>query len=324
MGKIHTASRLFGGITMRPARIITAITLAAAVAATGSYLAVSTATPPSAASQPPATPSPASSAPTAKPQPGAGPNLPPSTTSPSGDQPTLGRCAASALAGSVLGTEGAAGTIYTTIGLRNTSAKPCTVKGIPEVRLLGVQGQPVTAPSAPGGPAGSPVVLRPGQAARFAFSRPDACDALVAGSLLRVRLPAGQGSLSVPLGAVTAFGSCASVRVRALEASTATTTPTGPRFDRISDPQVAADRLVAAWLSGDRVAARKVATRQLVVEQLFAQSPPAHRPVAQPCRLAELGLYVCSYPLAEHAELSVFVVGGASVGYGVRGVEFGD
>jgi hypothetical protein len=33
---------------------------------------------------------------------------------------------------------------------------------------------------------------------------------------------------------------------------------------------------------------------------------------------------VCSYPLAKHAELSVFVVGGASAGYGVRGVEFGD
>jgi hypothetical protein len=40
--------------------------------------------------------------------------------------------------------------------------------------------------------------------------------------------------------------------------------------------------------------------------------------------VADVGLYVCSYPLAEHAELSVFVVGGASVGHGVRGVEFGD
>jgi hypothetical protein len=309
---------------MRPARIITAVALAAAVAATGSYLAVSTATHPSAASQLPATASAVSSAPTAKPHPGAGPDLPPSTTTPSGDQPTLGPCAASALAGSVLGTEGAAGIIYTTIGLRNISAKPCTVKGVPQVRLLDDQGQPATAPSVPNGPAGSLVVLRPGQAARFTFSQPNACDALVAGSRLRVTLPAGQRSLTVPLGAVTAFGTCASVRVRALEASTTPTTSTRPRFDRISDPQVAADRLVAAWLSDDRAAARKVTTRQVVVDQLFAESPPAHRPVAQPCRLADLGLYVCSYSLAEQAELSVFVVGGASVGYGVRGVEFGD
>jgi hypothetical protein len=307
---------------MRPARIIAAVALAAAVAATGSYLAVSTATHPSAASQPPATTSPMNSAPAANPQADPGPDLPPSTINPSGDQP--GRCAASALRGSVQASEGAAGTIYTTIGLRNLSAETCTVKGIPQVRLLGDEGQPVTAPSVPGGPAGSVVVLRPGQAARFTFSRPNACDALVAGSQLRVTLPGGYGSLTVPLGAVTAFGTCASVGVRALEASSAPTTPTRPRFDRISDPQVAADRLVAAWLGGDRAAARKVTTSQVVIEQLFAESPPAHRPLAQPCRLADLGLYVCSYPLADHAELSVFVVGGASVGYGVRGVEFGD
>jgi hypothetical protein len=192
------------------------------------------------------------------------------------------------------------------------------------VRLLGDQGQPVTAPSVPSGPAGSLVVLRPGQAARFTFSQPNVCDTVVAGSRLGVTLPWGQESLTLPLGAGATFGTCARVGVRALEASPTSTTPPGPGFDRISDPQVAADRLVAAWLIGDRAAARKVSTRQVVVEQLFAESPPAHRPVALPCRLADLGLYVCSYPLAEHAELSVFVVGGASVGYGVRGVEFGD
>ena len=309
---------------MRPARIIAAVALATAVAVTGSYLAISTTTHSSAAPQPPAAASAVSSAPAAKPQPGPGPDLPTSTTSPSGDQPAPGRCATSALQASIQGSEGTAGTIYTTIGLRNISAKTCTVKGIPHVRLLGDQGQPVTAPSVPGGPAGSLVVLRPGQAARFTFSQPNVCDTVVAGSRLGVTLPEGQESLTLPLGAGATFGTCASVGVRALEASPTPTTPPGPGFDRISDPQVAADRLVAAWLIGDRAAARKVSTRQVVVEQLFAESPPAHRPVALPCRLADLGLYVCSYPLAEHAELSVFVVGGASVGYGVRGVEFGD
>jgi hypothetical protein len=286
---------------------------AAAVVVTGCS-AHSTAANPSAAPQPPAdTPT--------KPQPGAGPATPPSTTSSPGGRTAPGRCAASALQGSVQGSDGAAGTIWTTIQLRNASARTCTVKGIPEVRLLGAQGQPVTAPSEPGGPGGSLVVLRPGQPARFAFSEPNACDKTVAGSRLRVTLPSGQGSLTVQLGAETRFGTCASVRVQALEAST---TPTTPRADRISDPQVAADRLVAAWLRGDRAAARKLTSRA-VTEQLFSESPPAQRPVALPCRLvADLAVFVCSYPVAERAELSIFVEGGASAGYGVSGVEFGD
>lgn len=311
---------------MRPSRIIAVVALAAAVAATGSYLAVATATHPSSPSQPPAPASPVRSAAAGTRQPAAvGPELPPSTsgTRPSGGRPAPGRCAASALRGSVQDQDGAAGTIYTTIGLRNVSAETCTVKGIPQVRLLGAEGQPATAPSVPSGPAGSVVVLRPGKAARFTFSRPNACDALVAGSRLRVTLPGGQGSLTVPLGAVTTFGTCSSVRVRALEASTAPTVPTTPPVDRISDPQVAADRLVAAWLGGDRAAARQL-TSQAVTDRLFSESPPAHRPAALPCRLADLGLFVCSYPLAEHAELSVSVVGGASAGYRVHGVEFGD
>ena len=296
---------------MRPARIITAVIFAAAIAITGCS-AHPTATNPSPAPQPSGTAPPLDPAPT-KPPSGAGPQMPPAT----------GRCAASALRGSVQGSDGAAGHIWYSIQLRNASAKTCTLKGIPQVRLLGAQGQPVTAPSAPGGPAGSLLVLRPGQAARFSFSEPNACDRFVAGSRLRVTLPASQGSLVVPLGAGTRFGTCARVGVQALKASPASTTTTTPRFDRISDPQVAADRLVTAWLAGDRAAAGKL-TSQAATDQLFGESPPAHRPVALPCRLADLGLYVCSYPLAEHAELSVFVVGGASVGYGIRGVEFGD
>ena len=301
---------------MRPARIITAVFFAAAIALTGCSVHP-TATSPSAASQLPA------AAPPTRPQPGVGAAAPSSTTSSPGGRPLAGRCVASALQGSVQASDGAAGHIWFTIQLRNASATTCTLRGIPAVRLLGVQGQPVTAPSEPGGPAGSLVVLRPGQAARFTFSEPNACESFVAGSRLRVTLPARRGSLVVPLGTETRFGTCASVRVQALEASTAPTTPTTPQFDRISDPQVAADRLVAAWLGGDRAAARKL-TSPAVTEQLFGESPPAHRPAALPCRLADLGLFVCSYPLAEHAELSVFVVGGASVGYGVRGVEFGD
>jgi len=52
--------------------------------------------------------------------------------------------------------------------------------------------------------------------------------------------------------------------------------PPSPLADRISDPQVAAS--------------------QAVTERLFGQVPPVHRPVAQPCRLVDLGLFLCSYP----------------------------
>src|SRR5215213_5478231 len=130
-------------------------------------------------------------------------------------QPPPSRCAASALRGSVQASDGAAGTIYTTIGLRNLSARACTVKGVPQVRLLNDedQSQPLTAPSVPGGPAGSLVVLRPGGAARFTFSRPNACDRTVAGSRLWVTLPQSQGSLVVDLGGDTQFGTCARVGV---------------------------------------------------------------------------------------------------------------
>ena len=305
---------------MRPAKIIAAVALAAAVAATGSYLAVSTASHPSAAAQPPGAATPREPSPGADPQPGPGPDTR-TTTSPHRDRPGTDRCDPSALPGAVQGGDGAAGTIWMTIQLRNASAKTCTVKGIPQVRLLGAQGQPVTAPSRPEGPAGSLVVLRPGRAARFEFHYPNACDSAVVGSRLRVTLPQQQGSVIVPLDTQTRFGTCASVGVRALQASTATSTPP---VDRISDPQLAADRLVAAWLGGDRAAAGKLATSPTVTERLFSESPPAHKPGAHPCRLVDLGLYLCSYRLTPPNELNVWVTGGASVGYGVSNVEFVD
>ena len=107
---------------------------------------------------------------------------------------------------------------------------------------------------------------------------------------------------------------------RALDYPTHTTPAPIPR---VSDPQVAANRLVDAWMRGDQVAARKL-TGQTVTDRLFSESPPAKTPAALPCRLAHPAVYVCSYPLAEHAELTIIVQGGASAGYGVSGVEFGD
>jgi hypothetical protein len=87
-----------------------------------------------------------------------------------------------------------------------------------------------------------------------------------------------------------------------------------PRFDRISDPQVAADRLVAAWLGGDRAAAAKLTTSRSVDERLVSERPPAKRPAVLPCRLVDLGLYLCSYPLGEPTELNI--CGGSCVRLG--------
>jgi hypothetical protein len=302
---------------MRPARIIPIVVFAVAVAAIGSYLALSSTSHPSATPQPAGTAAPPLyPAPTTRP----GPDMPPSTTRSSGGQPMTGRCTASAVAGTVQDSDGAAGHIWYRVQLRNTSVRSCTVKGIPGVQLLGSQGQPLTAPSVPGGPAGSLVVLRPGQAARFVFSEPNACDRFVMGSRLLVTLPHGQGSLVVDLGGATRFGTCGSVGVQALQA---TPTPTKPGVDRISDPQLAADRLVAVWLGGDRLAAGML-TSKAVTQRLFSESPPAKRPVTEPCRLAGPGVFVCSYRIADHFELTILVRGGASAGYGVSGVEFGD
>jgi hypothetical protein len=63
----------------------------------------------------------------------------PVATSPSGGRPASGRCPASALRGSVQGSDGAAGTIWTTIQLRNPSGRTRTLEGMPGVRLLGAQ-----------------------------------------------------------------------------------------------------------------------------------------------------------------------------------------
>jgi hypothetical protein len=59
-------------------------------------------------------------------------------------------------------------------------------------------------------------------------------------------------------------------------------------------------------------------------DRLCRKSPPAQAPAALPCRLADLAVLVCSYPIAERAELTIMVEGGASAGYGASGIEFGD
>jgi Protein of unknown function (DUF4232) len=180
---------------MRPAKIIATVLFTAAVAVTGCTARSTVAHPPAAPETPVTAPS------TPQPQPP--------------DRPAIRRCDTSALRGSVHGSEGAAGTIWTTIQLRNVSAGTCTVKGIPDVRLLGANGQPVTPASKPDGPGGSLVILRPGAAALFAFAAANGCDSLVAGSRIRVTPTPGRNALVVQLGGGL-ISTCRTLRVQAL------------------------------------------------------------------------------------------------------------
>jgi hypothetical protein len=196
---------------MRPTRILAVVMFAAAVAVTGCTARTvhPAAAPQTPTSTPPVT---TSTPPTPAPKP---PDTPPPTSGPPVSRPVVG-CAASALRGSNQGSEGAAGTIYYTVRLRNVSARTCTVKGSPEVRLLDAEGQPLFV-SGPARPDGSVVTLRPGAAAQFALGVSDVCDSTVAGTRIQVTLPRGQGSLVVKLG----FATCRSLRVLPLAPATA-------------------------------------------------------------------------------------------------------
>lgn len=65
-------------------------------------------------------------------------------TTPASSSPTtaagLARCATANLAGSIAGSSGAAGTIETTVALRNATTVPCTLGGYPGLQLIGSGG----------------------------------------------------------------------------------------------------------------------------------------------------------------------------------------
>jgi Domain of unknown function (DUF4232) len=168
------------------------------------------------AAGPNATATPATTiAPTVTTQTTGAPKVPPSTAGPPVDRPAIRSCAAWALRGSDQGGDGAAGTLWSTIQLRNVSARTCTVKGSPKVQLLGAHGQPLFA-AAPHRPGGALVTLRPGSAAQFALGVSDVCDSFVAGSSIQVTPTPGKGSLVVQLG----FATCRSPSVNDLEPAT--------------------------------------------------------------------------------------------------------
>jgi hypothetical protein len=100
--------------------------------------------------------------------------------------------------------------------------------------------------------------------------------------------------------------------------------PTTNEPERITDPRLAAERMVRAWVRHDTVRAMQLGRDDGSIEGLFSQRAPASVPTGTGCRLISLGRFACSYPLAPRAELTLIVSGGASAGYEVTGVEFGD
>lgn len=109
-----------------------------------------------------------------------------------------------------------------------------------------------------------------------------------------------------------------------LRACTALGYPTSVVPGRVSSPQVVADRLVQAWMRHDSTAAGQLTRSAAPVESLFSEQAPGVAPTPIPCRLFSLGQFVCSYTLAPRAEVTMVVEGGASAGYLVTGIEFGD
>lgn len=114
-------------------------------------------------SEPPTSPS--SSAPT------SAPTSSPSSTRPSSTKSnapgSVITCLTSQLSLTPGRSDGAAGSIYTTFYLTNTTGTPCTVRGFPGLSLLNAAGTIVGQPASRDGSQGRSLRLGPGQRAQF-------------------------------------------------------------------------------------------------------------------------------------------------------------
>jgi Domain of unknown function (DUF4232) len=117
-------------------------------------------------------------------------------------------CSAVDLAGSVTGSQGAAGTIETTISLRNSSSPACSLVGYPGLTLLDAGGNALPTNTVRGGglqfenvPV-TTVVLAPGQAALINMGTsdvPTGSETCSAASKLRIYPPNAVDTLTVSL-----------------------------------------------------------------------------------------------------------------------------
>lgn len=85
---------------------------------------------------------------------------------PAGSTGAGGVCTPAQLSGSLSPTQGAAGSVLTTITLTNTGPSPCVLNGFPGVSFVDGQGNPVGAPASRDASAGGGgVTLAPGASA---------------------------------------------------------------------------------------------------------------------------------------------------------------
>ena len=97
----------------------------------------------------------------------------PSTSTSAAAGGALAHCQPVDLAGSLLGSQGAAGTIEITIALRNATATPCALEGYPGLALVDAAGNQLPSQVVPGGSLSfddfpkAPVTIGPGQSAYF-------------------------------------------------------------------------------------------------------------------------------------------------------------
>ena len=109
-------------------------------------------------------------------------------------------CSASGLALVGTGGQGAAGTLISTFGLRNTGTGTCVLSAFPGASLVDAQGQQIGAAARRQGAAGGQVRLAPGQAASFqlALAHAGCPSSAPVSHALRVYPPGDRGSLLVP------------------------------------------------------------------------------------------------------------------------------
>ena len=99
--------------------------------------------------------------------------LPPTSSTSAAAGGGLVHCQPTDLAGALLGSQGAAGTIEVTIALRNATAAGCALEGYPGMALVDGAGGMLPTHTVPGGTSSfddfpkSPVTIGPGQSAYF-------------------------------------------------------------------------------------------------------------------------------------------------------------
>lgn len=125
---------------------------------------------------------------------------------PTGSAGMTSQCDASDTSVTLGAGNGAAGTLYETLVIKNTGMTPCVTGGYPGISLDSAMGTQLGQAAGRMGSSGSSVTIQPGKTATDTFSYADAAVSTetgcnpVPGASLRVYLPDAMGSATVPFG----------------------------------------------------------------------------------------------------------------------------